>query len=122
MKRIPNKVTPAFLSKNPLILVNVNSALRRMVTGWLGAAGTSAKPLMEFDNVEAIKSVVAVGLGASIVPSLALGEGHVTARNTIVLPLRPRAARKVGLVKLRGKLATDGIALVTEALLTLRAH
>jgi DNA-binding transcriptional LysR family regulator len=63
MKRIPNKVTPAFLSQNPLILGNVNSALRRMVTGWLGAAGTSPKPLMEFDNVEAIKSVVAVGLG-----------------------------------------------------------
>jgi DNA-binding transcriptional LysR family regulator len=119
---IPKQATPAFIARCPLILGHEDSALRRSVTGWLARGGVSLKPVMEFDNVEAIKSVVAVGLGASIVPSLALGEGHVTARNTIVLPLRPRAARKVGLVKLRGKLATDGIALVTEALLTLRAH
>jgi hypothetical protein len=31
---------------------------------------------MEFDNVEAMKSVVAVELGASTVPSLSLGRAH----------------------------------------------
>ena len=45
---------------------------------------------MEFDNVEAIKSLVAVGLGASIVPSLSLGEGHVPADHIRVVPLNPR--------------------------------
>jgi len=120
MKRIPNKVTPAFLSQNPLILVNVNSALRRMVTGWLGAAGTLPKPLMEFDNVEAIKSVVAVGLGASIVPGLCLGAGHVSNSNMIVRPLSPSAAREVGLVKLRGKRDTEAMKLAAAAILTLR--
>jgi DNA-binding transcriptional LysR family regulator len=120
MKRIPNKVTPAFLSQNPLILVNVNSALRRMVTGWLGAAGTLPKPLMEFDNVEAIKSVVAVGLGASIVPSLCLDAGHVSNSNMIVRPLSPSAAREVGLVKLRGKRDTEAMKLAAAAILTLR--
>jgi DNA-binding transcriptional LysR family regulator len=117
---IPRLATPAFIARCPLILGNENSALRRAVTEWLGRNGAAPKPVMEFDNVEAIKSVVAVGLGASIVPSLALGEGHVVTKNTIVLPLRPRAARKVALVKLRGKLATEGIDLVANALLTLR--
>jgi hypothetical protein len=42
---------------------------------------------MEFDNVEAIKNVVAIGLGASIVPSLTLGAKHVAAANTLVRPL-----------------------------------
>lgn len=120
MKRIPNKVTPAFLSQNPLILVNVNSALRRTVTGWLGAAGTSPKPLMEFDNVEAIKSVVAVGLGASIVPSLCLDAGHVSNSNMIVRPLSPSAVREVGLVKLRDKRNTEAMKLAVAAILTLR--
>ena len=120
MKRIPNKVTPAFLSQNPLILGNVNSALRRMVTGWLGTAGTSSKPLMEFDNVEAIKSVVAVGLGASIVPSLCLGAGHVSNSNMIVRPLSPSVAREVGLVKLRDKRNTEAMKLAAAAILTLR--
>jgi DNA-binding transcriptional LysR family regulator len=94
--------------------------LRRTVTHWLARNGSSPTPVMEFDNVEAIKSVVAVGLGASIIPSLALGEGHVAAANMVVLPLRPRAARRVGLVRLRGKPSTEGIELVTRALLTLR--
>jgi DNA-binding transcriptional LysR family regulator len=119
-KRVPKKVTPAFLSQSPLILVNVNSALRRMVTEWLDAAKTSPKPLMEFDNVEAIKSVVAVGLGASIVPSLCLGAGHVSKSHLIVRPLSPRAAREVGLVKLRGKRETEAMKLATAAILTLR--
>jgi len=120
MKRIPNKVTPAFLSQNPLILVSVNSALRRMVTGWLGATGTLPKPLMEFDNVEAIKSVVAVGLGASIVPSLCLGAGHVSSSNMVVRPLSPSAAREIGLVKLRDKRDTEAMKLAAAAILTLR--
>jgi len=73
---------------------------------------------MEFDNVEAIKSVVAVGLGASIVPSLCLG----AAASTLVRPLNPRASRRVGLVRLRGKRSTDGMELVAAALLALRGQ
>jgi DNA-binding transcriptional LysR family regulator len=118
--RAPKKVTPAFLAQCPLILGNQNSALRRTVTEWLSLAGPPPKPVMEFDNVEAIKSLVAVGLGASIVPSLCLGAGHVPTSNTIVRPLNPRISRGVGLVKLRGKRDTEGMKLVAEAILTLR--
>src|SRR5499427_146801 len=117
---VPKKVTPAFLSRCPLVLGSENSALRRTITDWLALAGPPPRPLMEFDNVEAMKSVVAVGLGASIVPSLSLGAGHVTMANTIVRPLGPRASRRVGLVRLRGKRGTDGMELVSAALLTLR--
>ena len=98
----------------------MNSALRRTVTGWLDAAGTSPKPLMEFDNVEAIKSVVAVGLGAWIVPSLCLGAGHVSNSNMMVRPLSPSAVREVGLVKLRDKRNTEAMKLAAAAILTLR--
>jgi len=117
---VPKKVTPAFLSRCPLILGNEESALHRMVTQWLSRCGPAPKPVMTFDNVEAIKSVVAVGLGASIVPSLCLGEGHVPMAGTIVAPLSPRAARKVGLVHLRGKRPTEAMRLVTAALMALR--
>ena len=116
----PKAATPAFLAQGPLILINPNSALRRTTDAWLSRAGPPPKPVMEFDNVEAIKSVVAVGLGASIVPSLCLGAGHIPAANMIVRPLNPRAARPVGLVKLRGKHDTQAMKLVTKAILTLR--
>ena len=117
---IPKKVTPAFLSRCPLILGHEELALRRTVSDWLALAGPPPKPVMEFDNVEAIKSLVEVGLGASIVPSLCLGAGHITTANTLVLPLSPRVSRQVGLVHLRGKRSTDGMGLVAAALLALR--
>jgi DNA-binding transcriptional LysR family regulator len=117
---VPKKVTPAFLSRCPLILGNEESALRRTVSNWLALAGPPPKPVMEFDNVEGIKSLVEVGLGASIVPSLCLGAGHVGTANTVVLPLSPRVSRRVGLVQMRGKRGTDGVKLVAAALLTLR--
>jgi DNA-binding transcriptional LysR family regulator len=118
--QIPKKVTPAFLAKCPLILGNEESALRQSVTEWLARAGTPPKPVMTFDNVEAIKSLVAVGLGASVVPSLCLSDGHVPMRNTVVAQLSPRVGRRIGLVKLRGKRPTSAMQLVSAALMTLR--
>lgn len=117
---VPKRVTPAYLAKVPLILGNEESALRRDVTAWLSRAGAPPKPVMTFDNVEAIKSLVAVGLGASVVPSLCLGNGHVATDNAVVVPLSPRTERRVGLVKLRGKRSTSAMQLVSAALMTLR--
>ena len=117
----PKRITPEFLAGLPLILGNEFSALRRTITEWLTPAGAPPpKPVMEFDNVEAIKSLVAVGLGASIVPSLALGQGHVGADRMRVVPLNPRSSRQVGLVQLRGKRTTEGVKVVADALLALR--
>jgi DNA-binding transcriptional LysR family regulator len=69
LEGVPDKVTPAFLSQCPLILGNEESTLRRMVTNWLALAGLPPKPLMEFDNVEAMKSIVAVGLVLRLSPA-----------------------------------------------------
>ena len=119
-KDVPKKVTPAFLSRSPLILGNETSALRRTINDWLALAGPPPKPIMEFDNVEAIKSLVAVGLGAAIVPRLALGGGHVSTANMQVAAISPRAKRRIGLVQLKGKRITEGIKLVANILLSLR--
>jgi DNA-binding transcriptional LysR family regulator len=120
LKGIPKTVTPAFMSSIPLILGNPQSALCRTVTEWLALAGNVPKPVMEFDNVEAIKSVVAVGLGRFIVPALSLGKGHIAMTNTTVRPIKPRLARQIALVKLRGKRSTEAVSLTSAALLSLR--
>jgi DNA-binding transcriptional LysR family regulator len=117
---VPKKVTPAFLSRCPLILGNETSALRRTVTDWLALAGPPPNPVMEFDNVETVKSLVAVGLGASIVPGLSLGAGHASTANIRVVPISPRAKRRIGLVQLKDKRDTEGVKLVATALLALR--
>jgi DNA-binding transcriptional LysR family regulator len=102
-RKVPKKITPVFLSRCPLILVNEESALRRTVREWLEHAGPAPKPLMEFDHVEAIKSVGAVGLGCSVVPKMCLGRGHVGMAGMMMRPLSPSVGRDVGLVRLRGK-------------------
>jgi DNA-binding transcriptional LysR family regulator len=118
--KIPKRVTPDFLANCPLILGNEESELRRSVVSWLAGAGVMTKPIMTFDNVEAIKSLVAVGMGASVVPSLSLGDGHVPLTNTIVVPLHPRAKRAIGLVRLRDKEPTEAMQFVTASLMELR--
>ena len=119
-KDVPKKVTAAFLSRCPLILGHENAALRRTIMDWLARAGPPPKPVMEFDNVETIKSLVAVGLGASIVPGLSLGVGHAATANIQVVPISPRMKRRIGLVQLKGKRDTEGVKLVATALLALR--
>jgi DNA-binding transcriptional LysR family regulator len=118
-KDVPKKATPAFLSKCPLILGNEAAALRKTVTDWLALAGPPPEPVMEFDNVEAIKSLVAVGLGASIIPGLSLGDGHVATTNIRVVPISPPAKRRIGLVRLKGKRDSEGVKRVVKALMTL---
>jgi DNA-binding transcriptional LysR family regulator len=119
---VPLRATPAYLAQLPLILGNEESALCRDVLAWLSRAGAPPKPVMTFDNVEAIKSVVAVGLGASMVPSLCLGPGHVSKASFISRPLNPRVARQVGLVRLRGRRDTEAMRLTADAILTLRGR
>jgi DNA-binding transcriptional LysR family regulator len=116
----PKRLTPSFLSRCPLIGGNEASALRRDMTRWLALAGPIPKPIMEFDNVETIKSVVAVGLGASIVPSMCLGAGHVPTSNITVASLNPRLSRRIGLVRVRGKRDTEAMQITAAALLSLR--
>src|SRR4051812_45166776 len=116
LDRPPKRVTPEFLSRCALILGNSESALRKDVTEWLSRAGAPPKPVMVFDNVEAIKSLVAVGMGASIVPRLCLNGGHIGTANMAVVPLSPQTGRRVALVKLRGKKLTIAQRIVWEAL------
>ena len=116
------KVSPSFVSQFPLILNNEPAALRRTVAKWFAHAGPMPAPIMEFDNVEAIKSMVAIGLGASVVPGLSLGDGHVPTKNMRIMPLSPKATRRIGLVQLKDKRVTEGVKLVTAALMTLRGH
>jgi DNA-binding transcriptional LysR family regulator len=119
---VPKTVTPAFMSRCALILGNRQLALRRMVTEWLALAGSVPRAVMEFDNVEAIKSVVAVGLGSSILPGLSLGGGHVAVTNAIVRAIKPRLSRQIALVKLRGKRSTEAVSVASAALLSLRRN
>jgi len=106
-------LTPAQMADLPLILFETGGDTRRIVDGWFRAAGLAPRPIMELGSVEAIKVLVGSGLGASILPGLALRDA-VTGAETH--PLRPHLARELGLVMRKEKRLDRSLRLLIEEL------
>jgi DNA-binding transcriptional LysR family regulator len=68
---------------------------------------------MQLDSIETIKVLVGGGLGASIMPSLALAS---LPKDTVTKRLRPPITRQLGIVLRREKVLDRGLRLLLEAL------
>ena len=103
-------VAPSQMTSMPLILYEGGST-RAVVDGWFRRAGLAARPIMDLGSVEAIKVLVGIGLGASILPALAC-------MTPFPAPCRgrcdPRLARDLGYVLRREKIMNRGLVLVEE--------
>ncbi|HEY9270525.1 LysR family transcriptional regulator, partial [Achromobacter sp.] len=69
---IPAAATPQALAQLPLVLFEPGARTRRLVDDWFEQAGLAAKPVMELGSTEAMKEIVAAGLGCAILPRLAV--------------------------------------------------
>ena len=87
-------IAPSQMTSVPLILYEAGGNTRAVVDGWFRRAGQAARPIMDLGSVEAIKVLVSIGLGASILPALAL---HDAVPGTAARRLRPAIARDLGL-------------------------
>jgi DNA-binding transcriptional LysR family regulator len=115
---LPSKVTPQYLLQHTLILEYSRAHVRALIMGWLAGDGAEVRPAMELDNLEAVRRMVAAGLGASIVPAAVVSEPH--AGNDIVArPLEPPLTRTLVLAQRRDKPSDPALAHVREALLSL---
>ena len=113
---VPDVVAPGVITRWPLILGDPRSALRHLVEDWIGIGGPVPRPVMELDNVAGIKSVVGAGLGASLIPALAINDEDRAGR-LIVRPLDPPISRSLLLVQRRDKADDAAIRHVRAALL-----
>src|SRR5579859_1205206 len=105
-------VSAAQLARLPLILYDTGGGTRQIMDAWFRRARVLPTPIMEMDNVEAIKVLVASGLGASIVPALAVKD---RLRGAVVRPLRPASSRELVYVLRKGKVMDRGLrALIQE--------
>ena len=115
---LPSKVTPQYLLQHTLILEYSRAHVRALIMGWLAGDGGEVRPAMELDNLEAVRRMVAAGLGASIVPAAVVSEPH--AGNDIVArPLEPALTRTLVLAQRRDKPSDPALAHVRQALLSL---
>jgi DNA-binding transcriptional LysR family regulator len=106
------------LARLPLVLYEPGGNTRAVLDAWFRRAGVSPRPIMELGSVEAIKAVIAGGLGASVLPRLALAD---PIPGTVTRPLHPPVARELGYVLRREKVVDRGLRAVIGALETLRS-
>jgi DNA-binding transcriptional LysR family regulator len=98
---VPRTITPAWLAARPLILNDASTRLHRMTMDWFAAAGERPQARIELNFNDAIKSLVAAGYGAALLPR---EEGAVAQDTRMVSSLlTPRLWRPLGLAHRAGK-------------------
>jgi len=116
---LPREVSPMNLSDLPLLLYATGGHTRQIVDLWLSKAGSELSPIMELGSVEAIKGLVAAGLGCSILPRSGLGKNlsphHIEHRR-----LTPSLCRELAIVTRQDKPRHSGLRYMEVALEALR--
>lgn len=113
-RRLPREADPRYLAGRNLILSNRQSQTYRIIASWFEAEGIALKPIMELANTEAIKTLVAAGIGVGILP-LERKQGILVYGRTQVRPLKPRLMRALSVVRRRERNPDPAIQVVLEA-------
>ncbi len=116
---LPGAMTPEHLSELPLVVFEAGSSTRLLINEWYLQAGIRVKPVMELGSIEAIKEMVAAGLGYSIVPRMSVAAVHHR-RGLQVHALTPGLSRTLGIVLRQDKPVSKALRQVLEALHALK--
>jgi DNA-binding transcriptional LysR family regulator len=103
---VPADLTPSALAKMPLLLYEPGGNTRRLIDNWFRRSGAEPKPVMELGSIEAIKELVAAGLGCGIVPDMAVAKDK---RRFLIRPLSPPLHRRLAIVLRRDKVLSAGL-------------
>ena len=118
-RNLPKQVTPETFARHVLITDIAGARLNQTVTAWVRAGGIEPTLRMELGSLDAIKNVVASGIGAALLPVEAVGSkptiGALTKR-----PVKPPLSRSLVLAQRKDKPDNPALAAVREAILTLR--
>jgi DNA-binding transcriptional LysR family regulator len=79
-----NILEPADMAGLPFILYERHSVMQRLIESFFVRMKISPRISMELENIEAIKSLVSAGLGASIVPMCSVSQSHSTSMLRVI--------------------------------------
>ncbi|QHE91626.1 LysR family transcriptional regulator [Pandoraea fibrosis] len=96
----PKRVTPEWLATQPLILNDSTTRLSRLTAEWFAAAGHHPTPRIEINYNDAIKSLVAAGYGAALLPNEA--QSATLDERIAMRELRPALWRQLGIAHRTG--------------------
>jgi DNA-binding transcriptional LysR family regulator len=114
-QRVPDLMTAEALADYPMVVFEAGSSTRLLIDEWFFKAGLRIKPVMELGSIEAIKEMVAAGLGYSIVPRMSVAAEHHR-RGLQVHGLAPELSRTLGIVLRQDKPVSKALRQVIEAL------
>jgi DNA-binding transcriptional LysR family regulator len=109
------EVTPQRLAAAPMVAFESGSSTRLLIDEWFLQAGLRVRPVMALGSIEAIKEMVAAGLGYSIVPRMSVNAAHYR-RGLRVAALTPELSRTLAIVVRQDKPLTTGLRKVLSAL------
>jgi len=110
---LPEDIDVDYLCAQSLLLYQGGNT-RKLVDGWLKAGARRVQPIMELGSVEALKTLVAAGLGVAIVPAMAVvgfASGELQTRS-----LMPKLERDLVLALRRDKHMTAPLRTLVSAL------
>lgn len=111
----PTAVKAGDFRDRSIVLYEPGGNTRRVIDEWFMRSGISLRPVMELGSVEAIKRLIAAGLGCAILPLIAVRDERRT-REVVVRPLSPRLRRQLGIVLRQDKPLDRGLQKVVQAL------
>ncbi len=97
----PKQLSPQWLAGQALIMNDSSTRLSRQTAEWFAAAGEHPKARIELNFNDAIKSLVAAGYGAALLPH---ESGALPVDSRILMKaLRPKLWRSLGIACRKGK-------------------
>ncbi|SNB70983.1 transcriptional regulator, LysR family [Arboricoccus pini] len=109
----PKGIMPQQLAQLPFIAYRAAGDTRTITDAWFHASEVAVTPIMELGSFEAIKVLVGAGLGAAIVPKLAL---LTPTPGAVSHNLNPPLSRTVGYVVRDDKIVDRGFRLLIRHL------
>lgn len=109
------EVTPGMLAVAPMVAFEAGSSTRLLIDEWFLQAGLRLRPVMALGSIEAIKEMVAAGLGYSIVPRMSVNAAHYR-RGLRIATLAPALSRTLAIVVRQDKPLTPGLRKVMAGL------
>ncbi|WP_298375915.1 LysR family transcriptional regulator [Azospirillum sp.] len=120
-EEVNDALHPAEAAAAPLILYERGGMMRAVIDAWFLAGGCQPRPAMELGNVEAIKNLVAAGLGRSILPLVTVA-GDLDRDRFCARPLAPPLTRSLGLALRRDKTLDAGVRAMAAAIRSLEGR
>ena len=114
-------IAPAALAALPLVLFEPGANTRLLTDKWFRAAGRVPRSVMELGSVEAMKEMVAAGLGCAVLPGLAM-RSQTSRKGVTVLKLTPKLARTLVWIVRKDKPMTMSLQHMESAVMSLRGQ